>query len=358
MSLSMEQYLKPVVPFTPAGLIAPQALGTILGLAGMLPPCASSGFEVRLGEPEPIADFLVNLNGADGTRPAFAGRHPDIAPPASFLESPVWLRVRDFCRGWDEPSSPLHKQVRDMWLEFDLAQLGAGVPIPGVFFGPEWESGELVETMDRSVSLLRGPGYTGLPPALSRCMRLLPGRPRIEQVGMMFSRQSDDLRLCIRGLPPRELSGYLRNAGWEGPAGEMDEIVEELLPFVDELTLDIDVGDGVRPKVGLECNLDRDPSRARWGKWLEHLVDRKLCTPTKRDGLMAWLGVSTQRDQPELWPENLVRVSQRMPGMVSGCARKVNHLKLVYQPGQPLQMKAYLAVRYLWIRITSSAPAA
>jgi len=313
MSLSMEQYLKPVVPFTPPGLISPQALGTIMGLAGTLPPCASSGFEVRLGEEEPVADFLVNLNGADGTRAAFAGRHPEIAPPASFLESPVWQRVRDFCRSWDEPGSLLHKQVRDMWLEFDLAQLGAGVPIPGVFFGPEWESGQLLDTVDRSVSLLRGPGYTGLPPAIPRCAALLPGRPRIEQVGMMFSRQSDDLRLCIRDVPPRELSGYLRKAGWEGRGEELDAIVEQLLPFVDDITLDIDAGDGVRPKLGLECILDRDPSRARWGRWLDHLVSQKLCTPTKRDGLMAWIGVSTLREQPELFNRTLRNFADRLP---------------------------------------------
>jgi hypothetical protein len=356
MRLSMEHYLRHVLPFMPAELLSPQALEPILGLARKLPPCASSGFELRLGDEAPVADFLVNILTDDGSRTTFAGRHPDIQPPASFRQSPVWQRVRDFCRLWSEPEEPLYSRVRDLWLEFDLEQFSADIPIPGVFFGPRWESAELLGTVDRCVSLLRGPELAR-PPALSRCLELMPGRRRLEQVGMMFSRYSEDLRLCLRDIPPREMSGYLSRAGWSGRPEEFDAIVEDLLPFVDDITLDIDVGDGVRPKIGLECILDRNPSKERWGAWLEHLVDQKLCTPRKRDGLLAWMGVTTQRDQPESWPENLVQFSQRTPGMLSTFARRVNHLKLVHQPGQPLQVKAYLAVRHIWFRVTSSTSA-
>jgi hypothetical protein len=187
---------------------------------------------------------------------------------------------------------------------------------------------------------------------------LLPEPPRIEQMGMMFSRQSEDLRLCIRGLPPRGMSQYLGRAGWSGRGEELDAIIEQLLPFVDDVTLDIDAGEGVGPKIGLECILDRDPRPERWQRWLDHLVAVGLCTPRKRDGVMAWMGLSTQRTQPELWPENLARASQRTPGLISAFHRRVNHLKIVHQPGQPLQVKAYLAFRHMWVRTVPSAPTA
>ena len=353
MRLSMEQYLKLVVPTTPGALISPEALAPILELASTLPAFASSGFEVRLGEEAPVADFLVNVMPTDGTRAVFAGHHPELQPPESLLQSPVWQRVRDFCRAWEDARDPLHAQVKDAWLEFDLEQLGSPLPIPGVFFAPRWESGDLLGTVERGVALLRGAGFTGLPPALPRCLELLPGRPRLEQVGMMFSRQSEDLRLCLRDIPARELSGFLRRAGWEGRAEELDPLVEQVLPFVDDITLDIDVGAQVRPKIGLECILDRDPSRERWRAWLDHLVERGACTAPKREGLMRWMDLITQRDQPEHWPEHLVRFAQRTPGLLSAFARRVNHVKLIHQPGQPLQVKAYLAVRHLWVRLTS-----
>ncbi|MFL5349042.1 MAG: hypothetical protein ACJ8AT_29945 [Hyalangium sp.] len=358
MRLSMEQYLRLAVPFTPPELFSPQALEPILALSRRLPACSSSGFEVRLGEEAPVADFLVNLLPTDGTRTAFAGRHPDAPLDEEFLGSEVWQRVRDFCQSWESPGSALHSQVRDMWLEFDLKELGAGVPIPGVFFGANTESGELLGTVERSLALLRTPGHGRLPPGLLRCVELLPKPPRIEQLGMMFSRQSDELRLCIRGLSPHGMGEFLARAGWGGRPEELQAVIEDARPFVDEFTLDIDVGEGVLPKIGLECILDRDTHPDRWRRWLDHLVARHLCTPRKRDGVLAWIGLSTQRTQAELWPENLVRASQRTPGLLSGFQRRVNHLKLVHQPGQPLQVKAYLAFRHMWVRPSSSARSA
>ena len=355
MRLSMEQYLKLAVPFLPPELVSPQRLEPILALARKLPACSSSGFECRLGEPEPVADFLVNLLPSDGSRAAFAGHHPESQPEAAFLLSDVWQRVQGFCRDWDDPQGLLHSRVRDMWLEFDLKELEAQLPIPGVFFGPSTEPEELFGTLERCVGLLRGTTDTGLPPALRRCAELLPPPPRIDQVGMMFSRHSEELRLCIRGLTPRALGGYLAQAGWSGRTEELEAIVETLVPFVDDVTLDIDVAESVRPKVGLECILDKAPSPERWRRWLDDLVARGLCTAGKRDGMLAWIGVSTQRSQPELWPENLVRASQRTPGLISGFQRRINHLKLVHQPGQPLQVKAYLAFRHMWVRTAPGA---
>lgn len=358
MRLTMEDYLKLAVPFVPPGLVSPEALRPVLALAGRLPPCASSGFECRLGEPTASADFLVNLLPTDGTRAAFAGRHPDARLPEAFLESPVWRRVRDFCLAWEDPDSPLHHEVRDAWLEFDAGEFEAPVPTPGVFFGHHPGQNARPDTLRRCLELLRGEERAEPPPALARCLEALPGTPRIEQVGMMFSRPTDDVRLCIRGVPPAGLSAGLRRAGWSGDGGELDALVEGLLPFVDEIILDVDVGEEVRPRLGLECILDRDPSPARWGRWLEHLVAQGLCTPDKRDALRAWPGLSSQRAQPESWPENLVRASQRMPGTQSGFARRLNHLKLVHQPGRPPEVKAYLAFRHVWFRLAPRESAA
>ncbi|RKH35007.1 hypothetical protein D7V93_43435, partial [Corallococcus llansteffanensis] len=315
MRLSMEDYLRLAVPFVPPALVSAEALRPILDIARQLPPCASSGFECRLGDDAPVADFLVNLLPDDGTRAAFAGRHPDYHPPDAFLQSPVWQRVRDFCRAWAHPETPLNRRVRDMWLEFDLQELASEVPIPGVFFGPEQPPVDLPGTVRASLELLRGPGHAQLPPALTRCLELLPGPPRVEQVGMMFSRQTDALRLCLRGVPLAQLGSSLRRAGWSGQPAELDALVEDARPFIDEVTLDVDVGDDLHPKLGLECILDRDPSPARWKRWLDHLVANGLCTPLKRDALLTWPGMSSPLNHPGPWPENLVRASERMPGV-------------------------------------------
>ncbi|QSQ21778.1 hypothetical protein JY651_42615 [Pyxidicoccus parkwayensis] len=353
MRLSMEDYLRLAVPFVPPALVSSEALRPILDVSRRLPPCASSGFECRLGDDEPVADFLVNLLADDGTRAAFAGRHPDYHPPDEFLQSPVWQRVRDFCRAWSEPGSLLNKRVRDMWLEFDLQELASAVPIPGVFFGPEQPPEDVPGTVRACLELLRGPERAAPPQALARSLEL-PGPPRIEQVGMMFSRHTDAVRLCIRGVPLSELGTALKRAGWSGIPAELDAVLEDARSFVDDITLDIDVGDDIHPKLGLECILDKDPSPARWKRWMDHLVARGLCTPSKRDALLSWPGMSSPLNHPGPWPENLLRASERMPGVHSGFARRINHLKLIHQPGQPTQVKAYLAFRHFWFRHSSS----
>ncbi|WNG36513.1 hypothetical protein F0U61_24660 [Archangium violaceum] len=360
MKYTMLDYLRVAEPHLPAELVSPEAFADIAPIARALPPCTGSGFECRLGEPDARADFLVRVQTHDGTRGAFAGRNPDVRPPAELLENPVWRRVFDFCARWSNPENPLHADVEDFWLEFDVAGRPTTAPTPAIFFGPRQEQPEPLNLVALATGVMRGePGPATLRDSVRRCYEALPPGGSVYQVGMMLSRPIDALRLCVRGIPTPRLTGYLREIGWDGPTGELDALLSSLAPHTDRICLALDVGERVFPKLGLECYVDAltlGGFKERWKPLLEHLVGRGLCRPEKRDALLSWMGLSDHRTERERWPPNLVRGAEAQgPGTVSLFMRYLNHVKLVFQPGAPLEAKAYPGLKHLWGRAQASA---
>ena len=119
---SFEEYLRPVAAGVSPGLISPSAFSDISSVARVLPSTLAYntfGFECRLGEELPRADFLVLATSSCG-RDSLAGLHPTSTLPARLMADPVWRRVRDFAARWAEPSSPLYHAVDNVWLEFDI----------------------------------------------------------------------------------------------------------------------------------------------------------------------------------------------------------------------------------------------
>jgi hypothetical protein len=170
----------------------------------------------------------------------------------------------------------------------------------------------------------------------------------------MLSRRTDKVRLCIDRLAPEALVEFVRRLGDDGLAGAVREAVRVWSGLADELCLNVDVGTELSPRVGLECYFLGESSleRARkLGAFLDRLVERGLCTPAKRAGVLAYPGVSHERSDRALWPELLLRSSSFLgAGTLSAFARDVHHLKLVCHPEGQLEAKAYLWAAHRWYR--------
>ena len=170
----------------------------------------------------------------------------------------------------------------------------------------------------------------------------------------MLARQTDALRLCIRDIAPAQIPNYLAKIGWPGSTTDLSDLVERLSGFVDSIRLDIDVSDRVHPKLGLECYMAdklQPATEPRWAVFLEDLVEGGLCRPAKRDGLLAYTGFLRQRDYGDLWPEYLQDISALLGNGLSEniLFKGLHHIKVVYQPEQPLAAKAYLHVQQVWL---------
>jgi len=367
---SFEEYLPPVAAGVSPDLISPSAFSDMSSVARELPSTLAYntfGFESRLGEELPRADFLVLATRSCG-RDSLAGLHPTSTLPARLMADPVWRRVRDFAAHWAEPSSPLYHAVDNVWLEFDIDGPVSDVPVPSVFFGlltnvqrdatndPDVDGHPA--TTETALRLLSG----GEPPlrmleTLSYCFRALSPDEQVFQVGLMLSRGAGTVRLCIRLHSVERIVEYLAGVGWPGDEAGLRGLLDPLAHSVDRVLLDIDVGETVGAKVGLECYFDgnRQPGREpRWGAFLDSLVLQDLCTADKREALLAYPGYFDQNAPSVPWPAALRRTSHLLGGRsLSTFVRSLHHVKIVYRPGRPLEAKAYLAGNHHWHTPTS-----
>jgi len=363
---SFEEFLKPVAEYVPQVLISPPAFSDIDSVARLLPATLAYntfGFECRLGEELPRADFLVLATASCG-RDSLASLHPTSALPARLMTDTVWRRVRDFAVRWADPSSPLYRAVDNVWLEFDVDGPVPDVPVPSVFFGLQTNSqadatgatdepNRPRETAGKAIRLLAG----GEPPlrmveTLSRCFRALSPEERVFQVGLMLSRNAEAVRLCIRLRSVERIFEYLAEVGWPGSEVDLRDVLGPSARSVERVSLNIDVGETVDPKIGLECYFDgnRQPKREpRWDTFLDSLVRSGLCTADKRDALLAYPGYVDEDADGVPWPAALRRASQLLGGRsLSTFVRSLHHIKIVYRPGEPLEAKAYLAGNHHW----------
>ncbi|MUG95828.1 hypothetical protein F7734_27105 [Scytonema sp. UIC 10036] len=342
----MANCLKVVAPHLHSDLVSPEALSQLQALAQILPPLSmTAGFECRLGCERSQVDFCVKL-------PCLPANLPD-----KFLQHPVWQAIQAFCQEWIEPTSFLHQQVNNIWLEFDVVGQIPEVPIPSIFLALNEENNSdiprLIETVLKIFNL---PSFNAqLNSNLQLCIDSLPTGASIRQLGFMLSRSVDGMRVVVGGLSPQHFSDYLEKIGWSAQSEQRNifqSLVSTVSEFVDSIRiLNLDVGEIIYPKVGWECYLEKQPQQEpRWQLFLNHLVDMGLCTPEKKNALLIWPGWSQKASQPELWPQNLswsdIFLSSRATSIFG---RVVNHIKIVYQPGYPLEAKAYLGFVHSWV---------
>jgi hypothetical protein len=196
--------------------------------------------------------------------------------------------------------------------------------------------------------------------ALSDCFRALLPDEQVFQVGLMLSRGAGAVRLCIRLHSAERIVEYLAGVGWPGDEAGLRDVLEPVARSVDRVLLDIDVGETVGAKIGLECYFDRNsqPGREpRWDAFLNFLVSQGLCTPGKREALLAYPGFVDQNAEGMPWPAALRRASRLLGGRsLSTFIRSLHHVKIVYRPGAPPEAKAYLAGNHHWHTPTSRPP--
>jgi hypothetical protein len=365
---SFEEYLRPVAATVPPQLISPSAFSDIDGVARVLPATLAYntfGFECRLAEMAPRADFSV-LAGASCGRESLAGLHPTSTLPARLMTDPIWRRVADFAVQWADPSSPLYRAVDNVWLEFDVDGAPPVIPIPSVFFAPQPSGKEgargvaykpnldgYIPTIKTVIQLLSG---NELAPrkleTLSDCFRALSSVEHVFQVGLMLSRGAEAVRLCITIGSVERAVEYLAGVGWQCSEADVLGVLEPIASLVDRVYLDIDVGETVHRKIGLECYFDENKqprTEPRWGLFLDSLVRDGLCTADKRDALLAYPGYVGENAEGIPWPRALRRASHLLGGRsLSMFIRSLHHVKVVYQPGEGLEAKAYLAVNHHW----------
>ena len=369
MNYTLDNYIKVVAPYIPQQLISTEHLSHIQKIATLLPSASANifAFECRLGEMTPRADFFLCANASAGGRDVLAGHHPTMNLPKELLINSVWSKIHDFCLDWANPTSPLYKNADNIWFEFDVDGEPPEIPIPSLFFGVkklqplhtknqlqyedsahiyQWGTNTALKLLDIKISL-------ELQRKLFDCFSLLPPGAEVFHIGVMLSRESEALRLCVRGIPPEKIVDYLSIIGWTGSVQELNSLVYDLSKFAEDIHIAFDVGNIVFPKIGFECCFGtQNPNDSQLRAFLDYLVASGMCLPVKRDAILNYPGYCHEKSNPELWPSNLIQMSSLLgESFLSSFARILNHIKVVYEPGNSLEAKAYLFMGHNWLPI-------
>ncbi|WP_394823104.1 hypothetical protein [Pendulispora albinea] len=292
----------------PPSLIAPPAWRRIESFVSTLPAAFFWGiFECRLAPADERVDMLLcasRRHGGDGAlgRALEGGAHR-FGPITPFLQA------------WVEPDGPL-ADVPLIWIEHDLLAEGPSAPFVQFCVDPSYpvahetplEPSRLRALAARGAGLLLGePANDGAMDRLAACAARLPEGGRIVHVGVIPHRGSRDLRV-LAGVPTFAVQGWLAAIGWPGDQAIAADFLSLLGAHVPLASVQLDLGDAVRPTLALEFPLltrpDRDP---RWSAFIESLVARGLASPEKGRAALGWIGDATYDLPGAPWLTNVQR---------------------------------------------------
>ena len=351
-SFRLSDYLPLLRPKLSEALVTLAAQRDLIQCAQDIPgeTTAFFGFECPLDEKQSTADLLFCGTQEEGHVALLANQGQNEGFPAHLHELPAWRQIRDFCTVWEYPHSPLHGKVVNCWLEFDVA--GSNSPwAPSFFFGlPPLVPGmraDLDSTLREGLKQLAPLSLaSGRGRQLDTVLNQLPGTAYVFQVGVMLSRSVEAIRVCIRGMTTDELAPYLERIAWPGNFSELQTVIQRYGPLCKRVDLDIDVGDHIGPKVGLEFSFGKDANTVtRMGKFLSRCVEDRLTSNLKASALMHYNGFIKEGLDSSHWPESLVKQAQAAGAdSCNYLLLWIHHIKLICQSDSPLSGKAYLAV--------------
>lgn len=350
--LTISAHLEPVYPWINPAVLPSQHRDAIRSAAARFPSALSRciDLECRLGSDQPSSDFLFCVTRRE--REQLQTPVEFEALPPGLLALPLWQRILRFTKAWSDSSSELYHKVLMVWFEFDLEPGSAGrdaLAAPGFFLGSkEFPASAGVLGAEHewfykaALPMLAGePLPAAVEANLRRVSTCLPTGVGIYQIGVFFARQVPHLRACLTGIRPEHLPAYLRKIGYGEDLSDLEDILGALAPLCD-VHLDIDVGEQIGPKIGLECapRRDRLPVMAEnSARLLDWLARSGLCSPAQQEALLLYPGVEPF-DGPDVSGSTAAALATTQPMLV----RELSHIKVVYRPGAPLTAKAYLQV--------------
>lgn len=324
-------------------LVGPTEARALTAVASEVPRALGQGcyFECRLRDDAPLVDLSFEVTRERGVMLSGGEAEADFA--TALTARPAWQRVRSWSAAWS--GGVWRDLVRAVWLEFDVdSARGARAlpPVPGVFLEFDHGAMALLAPNDRAATLitlatsLRGRSMSRVAAAaMRRTLGELPETAAVAQLGIMLGRNDDFTRLCLTGFSHAAAVDYLVCVGATGVSRpELGAWLEHswcgaIHRGVGLLHVDVDAR--VHARVGWEYTLQRGRQYAGAldeTPFLDALVAQQLCTPVKRDALLAWCG-----------RELVTLPGDLLPTLVF---RRINHIKVVHGAGMAPEAKAYL----------------
>lgn len=344
---TINDFLHVASNYLPKPLITTEALQRIQSLAAKLPPAPLIIFESHIGSPVPDLDFLLCVDPDWVT-------HPQIQQFTTAHYG--WSEIQQYSQKWVNASekSWFKKGIDSLWLEFDTSKKDQPLTVPGIFF-PSLEVcvfnvsyTDHIQAVEEALTQLPRLGTNpDIRKTLHHCLNVMPTSARVYALGDMNGRSSNILRVAIANIPVQALKKFLLDIAWQGDTNFIDNLISQIAPSAQTISIDLDIGTTIGTKLGLEFTHPNRFNHQWWQTILNNLTDLGLCQTEKRDALLQWQGHSNETQNAQIWPNNLLETTHLQLPILCFMARFINHVKVVYQPGLPLTAKAYIAMRQI-----------
>ena len=324
----------------PAALFDGEPWAQVLRRGDSIPAVAAEsffGFEVRLGEPAPAADFMVTVV-PDGKLAAYYARIAAESPQTPTAALVAGLAAARRPGSW--ANRRLHLQ--GPLLEYDLvertpADVATGDAAPSGVFWPAADGVQLTPAdADPLADFLAILGSwresAAMAAALRQALERIRGIAGLSHVGVLAGRGVPGARLLLAIRPRERVATLLERLGWRGDTARAQALAEAngALSFDLSVSLDLMADGSVGPRIGLELFQEDLWQRTTYIHWLplvEHLVAEGLCLPGKAQGLRQWHGT-----EPMFHSKGTAVI-----------VRGINHLKVALD-GDAVAAKGYLGM--------------
>jgi hypothetical protein len=123
-------------------------------------------------------------------------------------------------------------------------------------------------------------------------------------------------------------------------------LLDELGQRSDSIDIDIDVGEVIGDKIGLECSFGKNKlTLERMFALTQWLAEQGVSSKEKAEALMAFNGLVHQDAEPGKWAPFLMKVASIAgPDVANHISCWLHHVKVVLESNKPLSAKGYLGV--------------
>lgn len=292
-------------------------LDAIIHFTRQIPAYSGNILEWHLNRDHAPFDFACRIN-ADYDKPLLLVKpmQPDTSP-----------FIQEGYSGLLDPDNDCFKfGIQNIWLEYDFPFEGN----PALFFDIHRNVTAHSELKWRQLKIVGGYFQQTLPPAAFDFLnQIYASQLMVVYAGFMFSRESQSLRLTIKGMEPERLPEILKLLAWPGDYQAVDKLLRDYALPGQTMMLSVDFDKQLGQRIGVEFFAKDTVS------FISRLYKNKILSGDQRSLLAQWEGKIAL---PTVAASALTQMHQRTVNYVY---KRINHVKFVLDENT-LTAKAYL----------------
>jgi len=227
----------------------------------------------------------------------------------------------------------LKESIQGFWLNFDLSE-GNTIPLPWIYlvFREIKLGAAFYATLLKKTFLSVDLNYDQ--PTLDRMedvVKALPDHAYLLGVAIPTQASQRTFRVVICGMTFGQILIFLKNIQWPGDLVDLASKLGPGCALCNKLGLLLDFSNGeLLAKVGIEMLIQQDNAIHHVDQLLKFMIGLEVCDPSKAHRVNEWICRAVSTEDPPAHQVPVQRLNQW-----------INHFKLVYEPGKPIEAKCY-----------------